>query len=137
MTRNLFSFVWIATVLFCTEELHSQENLPPVQNNFSIIKSDPSGSLWTLKKTETLRINLVKMEGESKLHKHPDADHTILVIEGEIMGEVDGQKIQLKKGDLISIPAGVPHKYSIKGKEAIIVSMDAPYYDPAKTIVLE
>lgn len=68
---------------------------------------------------------------------HPDADHTVLVIEGAIEGEVGGKAIQLKKGDLISIPAGMPHKYTIKGKDAIIVSMDAPYYDPAKTVVLE
>lgn len=137
MSHNYFSFLWIIALFICAKEVHSQEKLPPVQNIFSTIKSDPSGSLWTFKKTDILRINVVKMEGESKLHKHPDADHTVLVIKGRILAEVDGKQIKLKKGDMISIPAGMPHKYSIKGKKAIIVSMDAPYYDPAKTIILE
>lgn len=137
MLHNFSSFLWIIALLICANEVHSQEKLPVVQNIFSTIKSDPAGSLWTLKKTDILRINLVKMKGESKRHMHPDADHTILVIEGEIAGEVDGKAVQLKKGDMISIPAGMPHKYTIKGKDAIIISMDAPYYDPTKTVVLE
>ena len=136
--RHMYSsFLWIIVLFFCAKEVRSQEKLPAVQNIFSTIRSDPSGSLWTFKKTEILRINVVKMEGESKLHKHPDADHTVLVIKGRIQAEVDGKNIKLKKGDMISIPAGMPHKYSIKGKKAIIVSMDAPYYDPGKTIILE
>lgn len=77
------------------------------------------------------------MEGTGKLHKHPDADHTILVIKGVILAEINGKKIFLRKGDMISIPAGMPHKYKVKGRKAIIVSMDAPYYNPDKTIILE
>lgn len=77
------------------------------------------------------------MKGESKMHKHPDADHTILVIKGVILAEIGGKKIKLRKGDMISIPAGMPHKYIVKGRKAVIVSMDAPYYNPDKTIILE
>lgn len=111
--------------------------MPVVKNIFKTIKEDTDNSLWTFKKTETIRINVVKMEGESKLHKHPDADHTILVIKGVILAVINGKKMVLRKGDLVSIPAGMPHKYTVRGRKAIIVSMDAPYYDPEKTILLE
>ena len=39
-------------------------------------------------------------------------------------------------GDFVSIPRGMPHKYIVQGERAVIVSMDAPYYDPNKTIRL-
>lgn len=110
---------------------------PTVTNIFSVLKEDKARGLRTLKKTEILRINAVLMKGETKLHKHPDAEHTILLVKGLMVAEVNGKKIALKEGDLISIPAGMPHKYFVKGKEAVIVSMDAPYYDPDKTILLE
>lgn len=115
----------------------SQESLHEVKNMFKTIKEDPANGLWTFKKTELLRINVVKMQGVTKMHKHPDAEHTILLIKGAMLAEVDGKKIRLHKGDMLSIPAGIPHKYYVKRKRAIIVSMDAPYYDPDKTMVLE
>lgn len=114
-----------------------QEKLPAVKNIFNTIKAEPTKGLWNFKKTETLRINVVEMKGVTKLHKHPDAEHTILLIKGNMLAEVDGNKIPLQEGDMISIPAGMPHKYKVKGKKAIIVSMDAPYYDPKKTVMLE
>ncbi|MBS1948427.1 MAG: cupin domain-containing protein [Bacteroidetes bacterium] len=136
--RKEYSIVsCIVFLLIYSNATFSQDNLPPVKNIFKTIKSDTSNSLWTFKKTGLLRINVVKMKGTGKLHKHPDADHTILVIKGVILAEINGKKMILRKGDMISIPAGIPHKYIVKGSEAIIVSMDAPYYDPSKTIILE
>lgn len=128
---------WMFSLFLLATSACSQDSLPPIKNIFKTIKTDKSNSLWTFKKTETLRINVVKMEGTGKLHKHPDADHTILVIKGVILAEINGKKIFLRKGDMISIPAGMPHKYKVKGRKAIIVSMDAPYYNPDKTIILE
>lgn len=115
----------------------AQEHIPTVKNVFDTVKAHPTQGLWNFKKTEIFRINVVKMMGESKLHKHPDAEHTILLIKGSMQAEVGGHKIKMKEGDLLSIPAGMPHRYTVKGKNAIIVSMDAPYYDPGKTIMLE
>ena len=44
---------------------------------------------------------------------------------------------KIKAGDFVSIPANVPHKYWSLTPQAWLVSMDAPYYDPSKTIPLE
>ncbi|MBS1490446.1 MAG: cupin domain-containing protein [Bacteroidetes bacterium] len=136
--RNTVQFVqWIFPLLFCVTPALSQDHIPVIKNIFKTIDTDTSKSLWTFKKTDLLRINVVKMQGEAKLHKHPDAEHTILLIQGEMLAEVNGKKFWLREGDMISIPIGVPHKYTVKGRRAIIISMDAPYYDPAKTIILE
>lgn len=92
--------------------------------------------VWHIRKDEHIRINLVEMSGELKLHSHPDADHSVMVIEGRVRALVGEETHTLGVGDFLSIPKGVPHKYWPEGT-SYIVSMDAPYYDPKKTIVLE
>jgi quercetin dioxygenase-like cupin family protein len=93
--------------------------------------------VWTIRQDAIIRINLVEMSGELTLHKHPDADHSLMVLEGEVRVQIADKMIVVHKGDFISIPANVPHKYWSLTKTAMLVSMDAPYYDPTRTVVLE
>lgn len=93
--------------------------------------------VWNIKQNKIVRVNLVEMTGELSLHKHPDAEHSLMVLEGELRVQIGEKFLQITKGDFISIPAGVPHKYWSLTKTSMVVSMDAPYYDPAKTIPLE
>ena len=93
--------------------------------------------VWNIKKTDIIRINLVEMSGELGLHKHPDAEHSLLVLKGKVRVKVGDKFVVMKKGDFISIPKDVPHKYWSLSKKSLLVSMDAPYYDPKKTVRLE
>lgn len=108
----------------------------------SVVSKPPAISgknvrVWNVRQNDTIRINLVEMSGELALHKHPDADHSLVVLEGEVRVQIADKKIVVRKGDFISIPANVPHKYWSLTKTAMLMSMDAPYYDPAKTVSLE
>lgn len=96
-----------------------------------------NAQVWTIKQDSHIRVNYVEMQGELSLHLHPDADHSLMVLSGQIEAIIAGESKQLSAGDFISIPKNVPHKYRVLGANASIVSMDAPYYDPRKTIVLE
>lgn len=96
----------------------------------------PTVKVWNIRQNETIRINLVEMSGELRLHQHPDAEHSLMLIEGSVRARVGAEEVLMKKGDYLSIPAGVPHKYWALEK-SLLVSMDAPYYDPAKTVILE
>ncbi len=96
-----------------------------------------NAKVWHIRQNEIIRINLVEMSGELILHKHPDADHSLMVIEGKVLALVGNEKIEMNKGDFLSIPANLPHKYWTLSETALLVSMDAPYYDPQKTINLE
>lgn len=98
---------------------------------------DKNVRVWNLRKNETIRINMVEFSGELPLHKHPDGDHTLLVLEGKVRVQIADRKFEVEKGDFISIPKDVPHKYWTLSGKAMLVSMDAPYYDPKKTIRLE
>lgn len=95
--------------------------------------------VWTMRRDEHSRTNLVELRGELPRHIHPDARHTILVLEGEIWfqkGE-DSEEVLLVEGDYVSIGAGVPHKYRVRTKRGLIMSFDAPAYNPKETIYLE
>jgi len=93
--------------------------------------------VWNIHKTDTIRINLVEFTGETPLHKHPDADHSLMVLEGRVKVQIGDKQFESDKGDFISVPKNIPHKYWAVGKKVMLVSMDAPYYDPKKTIPLE
>jgi quercetin dioxygenase-like cupin family protein len=97
----------------------------------------PTVKVWNIRQNETIRINLVEMCGELKLHQHPDAEHSLMLIEGKVRALVGDQEVILEKGDFLSIPPSVPHKYWSLDPRSLLVSMDAPYYDPKRTVVLE
>jgi quercetin dioxygenase-like cupin family protein len=93
--------------------------------------------VWTVKQDGAIRINVVEIAGEVPMHEHPDASHTIMVLEGRLRAKVGDKTIELSLGDYLSIPARVPHKYWSLTPKVRIVSMDAPYYDSKKTVWLE
>lgn len=103
-------------------------------------KPDTQGhnvKVWKIRQDETIRINLVEMSGELSMHKHPDAAHSLMVIDGKVKVQIGKEFFEIAKGDFVSIPANVPHKYWSLTKTSTLVSMDAPYYDPKKTVGLE
>jgi quercetin dioxygenase-like cupin family protein len=92
--------------------------------------------VWTMKRTAQSRTNLVEMSGKLSYHVHPDAEHTLLVVQGSVCAWTGTKATVLEEGDYISIPVGVPHKYETITKKALLLSFDAPAYDPAKTVTL-
>ena len=83
----------------------------------------------------TSRTNLVEMRGEAREHIHPDAEHSLYVISGELTVHAGDLETKLQAGDYVSIPAGMKHGYTVAtGKSALLISMDAPPYDPQKTV---
>jgi quercetin dioxygenase-like cupin family protein len=98
-------------------------------------RSTTTGHVWRLHQSATSRTNLVEMRGEAGEHIHPDAEHSLYVISGEVTVRAGDVETTLKAGDYISIPAGMKHGYSVPAdKPALLISMDAPPYDPLKTV---
>jgi mannose-6-phosphate isomerase-like protein (cupin superfamily) len=93
----------------------------------------PNVRVWTMRRTVQSRTNLVEMKGKLSYHQHPDADHTLLVLEGEVCAWYGRKVTRLVPGDYISIPKGVPHKYETVTPRALLMSFDAPAYDPDLT----
>ena len=47
------------------------------------------------------------------LHRHPDADETFYLLDGEILLDIDGQQRLLHAGGLAVLPRGVPHAFMV------------------------
>jgi quercetin dioxygenase-like cupin family protein len=95
--------------------------------------------LWPLHSTTDSRMNYVEVAGRSPLHFHPDADHKLYVLEGRVVVIAGTNSTIATVGDLIVIPKGVRHCYDVpaKGERALLLTFDAPPYDPRKTVQLE
>jgi mannose-6-phosphate isomerase-like protein (cupin superfamily) len=65
---------------------------------------------------------------------HAKSDQVLLMLEGELSGEVGAERPSLKKGDVIIIPAGVKHRFTNRGKSAAVTfNVYAPPAYPAGT----
>jgi quercetin dioxygenase-like cupin family protein len=95
--------------------------------------------LWPLYSSPDARMNYVEVAGRSGLHFHPDADHKLYVLEGRVVVNAGTNTTIAAAGDLIIIPKGVRHSYDVaaKGDRALLLTFDAPPYDPRKTVNLE
>ena len=60
------------------------------------------------------------------LHRHPDADETIYVLEGELLVSVDGEETRVGPGGLSFVPRGVPHALLVLSEWAQLLDLQTP-----------
>ncbi|MFN2540576.1 MAG: cupin domain-containing protein [Chthoniobacterales bacterium] len=69
-----------------------------------------------------------------KAEAHEKSDQVLLMLDGELRGEVGGDRPELRKGDVIIIPAGVKHRFVNRGdKNATTFNVYSPPAYPAGT----
>ncbi len=95
--------------------------------------------LWPLIATPEARMSYFEVTGRSGMHFHPDADHRLYVLEGTVLVITGARTNTAIPGDLVVIPRGVRHCYDVpaKGGRALLLTFDAPPYDPRKTVSVE
>jgi mannose-6-phosphate isomerase-like protein (cupin superfamily) len=59
---------------------------------------------------------LVKFQGEFLWHDHKDTDEAFIVWDGEMIVHFRDGDVFVRKGEMIVIPKGVPHKTSAKAE---------------------
>ena len=60
------------------------------------------------------------------LHRHPEADETVYVLEGEILLNVDGTESRVGAGGLAFTPKGVPHAFIVVSDTARVLTFQTP-----------
>ncbi len=77
--------------------------------------------LQTTGRTQTAMMTLKpgKSSG-SKPEGHKESDQVLLVLEGEVEGEIGDKTIAMKKGDVVVIPAGTRHKFSNRSSADVV-----------------
>ena len=89
--------------------------------------------LQTGERSQTAMMTLApgKSSGE-KTEAHEDSDQVLLILEGELTGEVGGEHLSLKKGDVIMIPSGVKHRFTNRAQTwAVTFNVYSPPAYPA------
>ncbi len=69
----------------------------------------------------------VMIQGKcTPLHRHPEADETVYVLEGEILVNVDGHESQVTEGGTTFTPRGVPHAVLVLSEHARVLTFQTP-----------
>ncbi len=91
--------------------------------------------LQTTERAQTAMMTLSAGQASgSKAEGHKESDQVLLLLEGELTGEVGGKKVCLTKGDVIVIPAGVKHRFKNEAAaDAVTFNVYAPPEYPPET----
>jgi mannose-6-phosphate isomerase-like protein (cupin superfamily) len=89
--------------------------------------------LQTTAKSQTALMRLAPGEASGELaESHRDSEQLLLLLEGALRAEIGSERVAMKVGDVVIIPAGVKHKFSNLGN-TVAVSFNVycpPGYPP-------
>lgn len=75
--------------------------------------------LQTSERAQTAMMTLAPGQSTAdQAEAHASSDQVLLMLAGELSGEVGSERPQLKKGDVLIIPAGVKHRFTNRGDVA-------------------
>lgn len=89
--------------------------------------------LQTSDNSQTAIMNLAPGDASGKaMDAHDESDQVLLVLEGEVLAEVGEESARLREGDVVVIPAGIPHRFKNNRTDAArTFSVYAPPAYPA------
>jgi len=59
-------------------------------------------------------------------HRHPEADETVYVLDGEIVVNIDGREHRVGAGGMTFTPKGVPHAFKVVSDSARLLTLQTP-----------
>lgn len=67
-----------------------------------------------------------------KAEAHAKSDQVLLVLSGKLSGSVGSETVSLKKGDILLIRAGTPHRFENPGRQRAVTFnvYSPPEYPP-------
>ena len=91
-----------------------------------------------LASTETGGIELIRLDDRIPMHMHPKENHFVYVFKGKAKGTVGTVTAEVSAGQLVAIPAGVPHSFERIGDTPVeIILFSSPPFMPGDTVFLE
>jgi len=84
--------------------------------------------LQTSERSQTAMMTLASGDATgASAEAHEESDQVLLMLDGELSGEVGDQRPSLKKGDVIIVPAGVKHRFvNHAAKPAVTFNVYSP-----------
>ena len=91
-----------------------------------------------LAQTETGGIELIRVDDKIPMHMHPKENHFVYIYKGRAKGTVGSITAEVGPGQLVAIPAGVPHSFERIGDTPVeIILFSTPPFMPEDTVFLE
>ena len=83
--------------------------------------------LQTSDRSQTAVMTLKPGKSSGAKEGHKNSDQVLLLLEGELEGEIGDEKAKLKKGDVLLIRAGLKHRFTNRSaKSAVTFNVYAP-----------
>lgn len=70
--------------------------------------------------------DLLTLGKTTPLHRHPEADETVYVLEGEILINVEGNDHRVGAGGMTFTPKGTPHAILVSSDHARLLTVQSP-----------
>lgn len=87
--------------------------------------------------TETGSIELLRLDDKIPMHMHPKESHFVYIFKGRAKGTVGELTAEVGPGQLVAIPAGVPHSFERIGDTPVeIILFSTPPFTPGDTVFL-
>lgn len=89
--------------------------------------------LQTSKRSQTAMMTLSPGEATGrKAEAHEKSDQVLLMLSGKLSGNVGPETVNLKKGDILLIRAGTPHRFKNPGRQKAVTFnvYSPPEYPP-------
>ncbi len=84
--------------------------------------SEDTGGAFSLTYTEARK----GISVEPPLHIHTREEESFYVIEGELVAYVGDEVVRVHEGSLVTLPRGVPHRYTIGSEHARYLNLCTP-----------
>ncbi len=146
--RNLFILIFVvglAVGYFLPGDFKDLTRKPIQANVFDVPKKMAQLDQQTdyfrytvLAETETGSIELIRLDEKIPLHKHANENHFVFVYKGRAKGTVGDVSAEVGPGQLVAIPAGVPHSFERIGDSPVeIILFSSPPFMPEDIVWLE
>ena len=91
-----------------------------------------------LAEAETGAVELVRVDDKIPLHIHPNENHFVYILKGHAKGTVGAVTAEVGPGQLVAIPAGVPHSFERVGDSPVeILLFSTPPFKPNDTMWMD
>ena len=91
-----------------------------------------------LSETETGSIELIRLDKKIPLHMHPKENHFVYVVKGRAKGTIGSVSAEIGPGNLIAIPAGVPHSLERIGDSPVeLILFSTPPFMAGDTVFVQ
>lgn len=84
----------------------------------------PTAKVVGSSKTPTTELQAIEMS-KIKLHHHNQEDHIVYVARGRGSARLGDEMREVKPGDILNIPRGVPHAFTKIGEENLVLLVAA------------